>query len=82
MRVKRVLGEYESIFPNLYSSLQAAMLPLVSRGSAQGLSGFEDAKNAILGNAKAAGQENDSDPEQEADAPTCGLKNGDCSKQK
>lgn len=48
MRVKRVLGEYESTFPNLYSSLQAAMLPLVSRGSALGHSGFEDARNALL----------------------------------
>lgn len=51
MRIKRILGEYETIFPNLYSSLQAAMMPLISRDAALGLSGFEDAKNALSGNA-------------------------------
>ncbi|KAM3185972.1 hypothetical protein ACTXT7_005320 [Hymenolepis weldensis] len=50
MRVKRILGEYESVFPNLYSSLQSAMMPLISRGAALGLSGYEDAKNALSGN--------------------------------
>lgn len=49
MRVKRTLSEYEIVFPNLYSSLQSAMMPLLSRGEALGLSGFEDAKNAISG---------------------------------
>ncbi|BHF60096.1 hypothetical protein SprV_0100305700 [Sparganum proliferum] len=47
MRIKRVLTEYESIFPNLYSSLQAAMMPLLSRNAALGLSAFEDARRAI-----------------------------------
>lgn len=31
MRIKRILSEYENIFPNIYSSLLAAMLPLISR---------------------------------------------------
>ncbi|VDO01470.1 unnamed protein product [Rodentolepis nana] len=52
MRVKRVLGEYESLFPNLYSSLQSAMMPLISRGAALGLSGYEDAKNALSENSQ------------------------------
>lgn len=64
MRVKRVLGEYEAIFPNLYSSLQSAMMPLISRGAALGLSGYEDAKNALSGNDAQV----DSDPEENFEA--------------
>ncbi|VDK83739.1 unnamed protein product [Dibothriocephalus latus] len=60
MRIKRVLTEYESIFPYLYSSLQAAMMPLLSRNAALGLSGFEDARLAIQ-NDRAATPEEDGD---------------------
>ncbi|VDL48930.1 unnamed protein product [Hymenolepis diminuta] len=59
MRIKRILGEYEVVFPNLYSSLQSAMMPLISRDEALGLSGYEDAKNAISGNPQMHSNPND-----------------------
>ncbi|VDM35850.1 unnamed protein product [Hydatigera taeniaeformis] len=53
MRAKRVLGDYENIFPYLYNSLQAAMILLISRGAALGLPGLEDAEGVLALAAKA-----------------------------